>query len=203
MRIFRNFLIFLVLFIVSAKANDNDILAKVNKYLFSMDTYKANFLQFSDGGDSAEGVFYISRPDKLKFDYINPFRSSLITNGKTTYYYDIEMDELTTIPSKKTPLLFLLKKKNSIKELGFDVVSIEKKDGKVYVTTKNKEINELEDKNVIFVFDNNIEKLIGISIEDDMKNRIYVNFSNIELNGKIDKSVFDVNFKKMKRKGKF
>ena len=164
MKTIRNFWIFLFIILFNFSFANDKILEKVNNYLHNIDTFSANFLQFSDFGDSSEGKFYISRPDKLKFEYINQFRSVLITNGKTTKYYDIEMDELTTMPTKKTPLIFLLKKEESLEKLGFEVVDIKKDIKKVYVSTLNKEIKELNKKQIIFVLDTQIKNLISNNI---------------------------------------
>lgn len=204
MKVLKIFLVLLVLSTINAFANSNDkILEKINNYLFNINTFEANFLQFSDTGDSSEGKFYIKRPDKLKFEYVDPFKSILVTNGKTTKYYDVEMDELTTIPTKKTPLLFLLKKEDDIKKLGFNVDSIEKKSGKVYINTTNKDIKELNDKKVSFIFDMKTIDLVGINIEDEMKNKLYIEFSNIKLNQDLEDDVFNFNLKNKNRKGKF
>lgn len=203
MKIIKNFWILLFAIFFNYSFANDDILEKVNKYLYNIDTFQANFLQFSDFGDSSEGKFYISRPDKLKFEYMDPFKSILITNGKTTKYYDIEMDELTTLPTKKTPLLFLLKKEKSLEKFGFEILSIEKKAQKIYISTINKEIKELDKKQIAFVFDTKIENLIGINIEDEMKNKLYIEFNNIELNKNIDKNIFNSDFKNRNKKGKF
>lgn len=203
MKFLRNFLIIFFILINFAIANNSKVLNKVDKYMFNMNTFQADFLQFSNNGDSSEGKFYLSRPDKLKFEYINPFKSTLVTNGKTTKYYDIELDELTTIPTKRTPLLFLLNKKKSIKELGFDIISIEDRNNKIYVRTSNKKIKELEEKYIIFVFDSDIKNLIGINIEDELKNQLYIEFNNIKLNNIVDKNIFNLDLKNRNKKGKF
>ena len=71
----------------------NQTIQDIENYLNNIKYLKANFLQ-DDKADSelVEGVLYISRPGKLRLDYLNPFEASLYTNNKLTIYYDKEVE---------------------------------------------------------------------------------------------------------------
>lgn len=182
-------LILLFCFFVNI-SNANEIKNKINTFFTNFNTMQAEFVQYSnlDNNKLIKGLFYIERPGKLRFEYHSPFKSLLINNKKITHYYDIDLDELTTIPSSKTPLSFLLQKANSIEEMNFIIENIEKKNDKVFLRVKNKEITETQ--NITFVFDSEITTLISIIIEDENKNNLTVELFNVKLNQKIDKNLF-------------
>ena len=127
--------IFLFYFLMNV-SYANEVKNKIDNFFKSFDTIQAEFVQYSNFEDKnlTKGLFYIDRPGKLRFEYHSPFKSLLINNGKLTHYYDIDLDELTSIPSSKTPLSFLLQKHNSIEEMNFIVENIEEKDDKIFLT---------------------------------------------------------------------
>lgn len=197
------FLFFIIILNFTTGSFANENLNKVNNFLLDLKSFKANFMQFSSNGDSAEGIFYIQKPNKLKFEYTNPFKSNLTTNGKSTYYYDVEMDELTTIPTSKTPLLFLLEENKKLEDLDFEIVETKFENDKFLVKTISKKIDELEKQNITFVFDKNINQLIGIIIEDNSENKLEIEFFNTEINKTIDKKIFIFDNKKRNKLEKF
>ena len=137
--VFRRIFIFLCIIFSSLNlsiANENsEILNNVEKYLNDIKYFKANFIQDNkDNSELSEGIFYLSRPGKLRIDYLNPFEASLYTNNQTTTYYDKELDEITTIKTSKTPLHFLLNENITFKDNSFKIVDIENKKENVMIS---------------------------------------------------------------------
>lgn len=137
--VFRKIFVFLCIIFSSLNlsiANENsEILNNVEKYLNDIKYFKANFIQDNkDNSELSEGIFYLSRPGKLRIDYLNPFEASLYANNQTTTYYDKELDEITTIKTSKTPLHFLLNENITFKDNSFKIVDIENKKENVMIS---------------------------------------------------------------------
>lgn len=137
--VFRKIFVFLCIIFSSLNlsiANENsEILNNVEKYLNDIKYFKANFIQDNkDNSELSEGIFYLSRPGKLRIDYLNPFEASLYTNNQTTTYYDKELDEITTIKTSKTPLHFLLNENITFKDNSFKIVDIENKKENIMIS---------------------------------------------------------------------
>jgi outer membrane lipoprotein-sorting protein len=172
------------------KQKDKDIVEKADKYLADFKTMKSNFIQFSSFDDTlSEGIFYISRNNKLRFEYTNPFRNILITNEKVTTFYDIELDEISTVPTSTTPISFLLVEKQGLRGLDFTILSVKKDENNdIVIRTKNE-----RDGNVYilgFVFDNNISVIKKIDIIDENEQNINLEFFNLEKDIELEQDLF-------------
>ncbi len=179
---------------VSAKNNfsnkDKEIIKKVNQYFFELKTIKSNFIQYSDfDGSMAEGIFYISKPNKLRFEYTTPFKNLLITNGKVTTFYEMDLDEISNIPTTKTPLSFLLQEKQDLETINSKILAINEDVNKdLVIKTEN-----IQDKNKYFIdyiFDKNIENLKGINFMDENRQSINLTFFNLSKNIELNKGLF-------------
>ena len=79
-----------------------------DSYLNTLDKVRGRFIQISSDGGTAEGVFFVDRPGKMRFDYDPPVPILMIADNSTFVYYDQELEEATLIPLWSTPLWFLL-----------------------------------------------------------------------------------------------
>lgn len=79
-----------------------------DSYLNEIDRLRGRFIQISSDGSTAEGVFFVNRPGKLRFDYDPPVPILMLADDDTFVYYDEELQEATLIPLWSTPLWFLL-----------------------------------------------------------------------------------------------
>ncbi len=169
---------------------EKEIIKKVNKYFFELKTIKSNFIQYSDfDGSTAEGIFYILKPNKLRFEYTTPFKNLLITNGKITTFYEMDLDEISNIPTTNTPLSFLLQEKQNLETINSNILAIEENEDKnLVIKTEN-----IQDKNKYFIdyiFDKNIENLKGINFMDKNQQSINLTFFNLNKNIELNKELF-------------
>lgn len=172
-------------------SKDNKIIIeKVNQYLLNLEAIKSNFIQFNDfNGNMAEGIFYMSKPNKLRFEYTNPFKSVLITNGNTTNFYDIDLDEVSVLPTNKTPISFLLRGQQNLKTLDSTIVSIEiNEDNDIVINTRNVKNSNLYI--LSYIFDKDINDLKGLILTDENEETITLSFFNFKKNIALDKSLF-------------
>ena len=104
-------------------AEDMSLLQRVEQNLNQIQTLSADFVQISNGGLPAEGVFYLQRPGKLRFDYHDPVPITLVTTRLSLLYFDRQLREATYIPLSKTPLWFLLREKITLSD-GLTLTSV-------------------------------------------------------------------------------
>lgn len=83
--------------------------SRVEEYLNSIGTLRAEFVQIDPTGELAEGTLYLDRPGKMRFDYDPPSPLLLIADGFWFIYIDREMEEATHFPINATPANFLLR----------------------------------------------------------------------------------------------
>ena len=200
--VFRKIFVFLCIIFSSLNlsiANENsEILNNVEKYLNDIKYFKANFIQYNkDNSELSEGIFYLSRPGKLRIDYLNPFEASLYTNNQTTTYYDKELDEITTIKTSKTPLHFLLNENITFKDNSFKIVDIENKKENVMISFIE---NKKEDQGkLILNFKKNPLILSSIKLITEDKQEIEMSLFDIS-NLPIKNSTFNFINPRMKSK---
>ena len=200
--VFRKIFVFLCIIFSSLSlsiADENsEILNNVEKYLNDIKYFKANFIQDNkDNSELSEGIFYLSRPGKLRIDYLNPFEASLYTNNQTTTYYDKELDEITTIKTSKTPLHFLLNENITFKDNSFKIVGIENKKENVMISFIE---NKKEDQGkLILNFKKNPLILSSIKLITEDKQEIEMSLFDIS-NLPIKNSTFNFINPRMKSK---
>lgn len=167
--------------------NDKIIIEKVNSYFDNLQTLKTNFLQYDNNTETmSEGIFHLKKPDKIRFEYTYPFNSLLITNGKITTYYDIDMDEISTIPTKSVPQLLLLN--SNLEKINATIISIENDETNIIINTK---MLIKDDKyNVKYYFDKNIDNITTIEFKDNNNQSITLNLFKSEKNKELTKDLF-------------
>ncbi|MDA0239646.1 MAG: outer-membrane lipoprotein carrier protein LolA [Proteobacteria bacterium] len=85
------------------------MLKRVEDHLSGIKTMEARFVQVSSSGSFAEGRLYLSRPGKLRFEYLPPTPILIVSSGLVVTYYDRELEQVTQILLKATPLEFLVR----------------------------------------------------------------------------------------------
>jgi outer membrane lipoprotein-sorting protein len=83
--------------------------ARIEAYLKVIESIKADFSQVAPSGDVSEGVFYMKRPGKMRWEYKPPTPILLVADGKTITYYDAELEQVSYIDIEDTIAGFLSK----------------------------------------------------------------------------------------------
>lgn len=120
----------------AAQMSDPEI-AKAEKYLQSLGTAKADFIQTSSLGSRLSGQFYLNRPGKLRFDY-NEVEDFIVADGVFVYFYDSQLGEQSNAPIGQTLADFLLREDLSLAG-DLRVTKMFKKDGFVALTVVQKD----------------------------------------------------------------
>jgi outer membrane lipoprotein-sorting protein len=109
-------------------------LARIEDYLNSLRTLRADFLQIGPDGATATGTFYYDRPDKMRLDYDPPSELLIIANDWKLVYQDRRLEQISQLFTSQTPLGFLLEDEISLGEGDVTVTSLERRGGEVQVT---------------------------------------------------------------------
>ncbi len=111
---------------------------EVRAYLVALTTLKARFLQANSDGSVAEGLVYLARPDKLRFEYQSPAGLLLVANGSSLRVYDPEIDKVTELPFADTPASLMLR---ADIDLGgaISVIAIGREGGVVSITVAQRD----------------------------------------------------------------
>lgn len=78
---------------VKLSAEDLTDIAKIERYINSITTMKAKFLQVAPNGETNEGLIYLSRPGRLRIEYAPPSPILIIGNGRWLVYYDSDLEQ--------------------------------------------------------------------------------------------------------------
>ena len=91
-------------------------LKRVKNYLESIKTLKGNFLQIDSNGFTKSGKVFIARPGRLRFEYDPPDPILLIADGFYLIYIDKDLEQVSHVFLKNTPVSFLLKEHIQFKD---------------------------------------------------------------------------------------
>ena len=84
----------------AAGAAAGDSLARVEGYLGSLKTLSAEFVQVvrnRDGQivDRATGTLSLSRPNRFRWDYRDPYVQTIVADGRKLWLYDSDLEQVT------------------------------------------------------------------------------------------------------------
>ena len=92
-----------------AQSYDPNIVRALNQYLNGITTMQGDFVQQSADGRTAEGLFYLRRPGRLRFEYFDPYPTTVIADGTWAGIMNRDLNKTDRIPLSRTPLYLLLR----------------------------------------------------------------------------------------------
>ena len=107
-------------------------LARISNYLNGISTLEGNFVQVGPDGDLSEGLFYMRRPGRIRFEYQPPNPSLIVADGFWVGVYDTLDNTLDRFPLSETPLDLLLRDRVDLRREGA-IQSIERSAGQLRV----------------------------------------------------------------------
>lgn len=85
-------------------------IARIEEYLTGISTLTAEFSQTSSDGSAGDGIFYMKRPGKVRWQYHPPTNLLLVSNGRTLTYYDPQVKQVTYVGVDETLASFVAQK---------------------------------------------------------------------------------------------
>lgn len=101
---------------------------QAEEYLKNLKSARARFVQTTHDGTQLVGTFYLKRPGKLRFEYDDPIKDFVVSDGYFIYFYDAELGQQTNAPIGQTLADFFLREDLSLSE-DIKVTSVKRKGG--------------------------------------------------------------------------
>ena len=162
-------------------------LARISNYLNGVKTLEGNFVQIGHDGELSEGLFYLRRPGRIRFEYRPPNPTLVVADGVWVGVYDTQLNTLDRIPLKSTPLHILLRKKVNLAKEG-TIQSIERAPGLMRV--KAIDPDEPDQGSITMVFAENPLELRQWIVVDPQGLTTTVALSDMRSNVKLDPNLF-------------
>ena len=119
---------------VAAQSANADLSRAVTA-LRGISTMKADFTQTDRTGNTVRGTMTLKRPGKIRFDYGRDADLLVVSNGRSLYMIDYEVNQVERWPISNSPLGALLDPNRDVKQYGTlvptgspDVISIDVRD---------------------------------------------------------------------------
>ncbi len=160
---------------------------KLNDYLNSFQTLKADFVQVSSKGSMAQGQMLIAKPGKLRFEYAPPNPLLIVSDGRWLTIKDKVKEKGDQFPLSSTPLrLVVAPQIDLLAET--DVIGFDSTDGLTSVSVVDRK-GSLGGY-ITLVFDEQRNQLIQWVVVDGKGRHTTVQLTNVVLGGNFDPKLF-------------
>jgi outer membrane lipoprotein-sorting protein len=102
----------------------------------AIQTMTGQFMQIGPNGDIDQGNFTISKPGKMRFDYLPPNPIMVVANGLSVSVYNTKLKTRDSYPLSATPLNILLSTHVNLKN-NDAIVSLERQEGSLIVNARS------------------------------------------------------------------
>lgn len=164
------------------------ILKDLEKYLNGFTAFSADFRQDSTKGDTMKGKLYIQRPGKMRFQYNEPSPFQLLANGSHIVFFEPKRDQVTYIPTDKTPAALILRNNVSFKDPALSVLDVMKTAKEISVTLVQKK-DPMTGKLTLY-FKQSPMTLTGWEIIDASGVMTTITLTNPKYDMKLDRKLF-------------
>ena len=162
---------------------------KLSAYFNSMKHLQGQFTQISPKGNVSSGVFYISKPGKLRFEYAAPNPFLIVSDGTWLVVKNRAKDRSDQYPLSKTPLRLMLAKQVDLARQAI-IKQVETRDNLTTVTLEDRQ--QLVPGHLILVYDNARNALQQWVVIDGKGRRTTVSLDKIVVGAAADPKLFRV-----------
>lgn len=180
--------LFLTVFATLQAMADMSDVEKIENYLNNIKSLKADFVQMSSNGGTAEGKIYIAKPSKLRMEYTAPEELLIVGNGDYIIYNDKELDQITNIDYKDIPATMILTEKIKIDGKRLKIVDLYKDAGQTTIIVEMPDNKGV--KPITLTFDNNPFRLKQWRVIDQQNIEVTVSLFNEEQDKDLSPSLF-------------
>jgi outer membrane lipoprotein-sorting protein len=168
---------------------------EVSSYFNSFKTLQGEFTQVSPQGRVSAGVFFLSKPGRLRFEYAPPNPFLVVSDGLWVVIENRKQKTTDQYPLAATPLKLLLAEEINLLEQA-KITSVETSDGVSTIAVEDR--NKLIPGRLVLVFDNNRKELAQWIVEDAKGKRTTISLANLETGVDPDPKLFVVKIAKRK-----
>lgn len=171
----------------------------ISDYLNSFKTLQGEFTQVSPKGNMSRGVFYISKPGKMRFEYAPPNPFLIVADGKWLTVKNVKKEKGDQFPLSQTPLRLVLADKVDIAR-DTNILDFQQQDGILSVTIEDKK-NTLGSGQLTLVYDQTRNALQQWVVVDGKGRRTTVTLENVQAGIKTDPKLFVVKIDRKDKNG--
>jgi outer membrane lipoprotein-sorting protein len=172
---------------LALSAAQQQSIKKLNDYLNSFQSLKADFVQVSSKGSMAQGQMLIAKPGKLRFEYAPPNPLLIVSDGRWLTIKDKVKEKGDQFPLSATPLrLVVAPQIDLLAET--DVIGFDSTDGLISVSFVDRK-GSLGGY-ITLVYDQQRNQLIQWVVVDGKGRHTTVQLTNIVLGGSFDPKLF-------------
>lgn len=161
--------------------------AEVERYINSIRTLKARFVQSNPNGTVVHGTLYVRRPGRMRFEYDAPSQLKVVADGSQVTMWDPTTKDFGQWPIGWTAASFLVKEPLSLTgDLQID--KTERSDGMLHLTMSQPK--KPQEGKVIVRLSENPMMLRGWTIIDNRGNQVNVSLQDVQAGGQLADSLF-------------
>ncbi|MEX0582936.1 MAG: outer membrane lipoprotein carrier protein LolA [Sneathiella sp.] len=168
-------------------AEDQAEIARVEAYLDTIKTMKADFLQIDSAGGIAEGEVYMRKPGRMRFEYKPPAQILVIADGLWLVFHDKELKETTRLPLSATPVNVLLKENANLSD-DVTVTKVENDANTIRLTVVD--TDNPDEGNIVLIFSDSPLQLRQWLVTDAQGQVTSISLGKMEKNIKLKPELF-------------
>lgn len=158
---------------------------------------QGEFTQVGPTGRVSKGVFYLSKPGKMRFEYAAPNPFVIVSDGSWVVVKNRSKDKSDEYPLSQTPLRLVLSDKiNLFKET--NILNVEQADGLTTVTLEDRK--KMMPGQLILVYDQNNKALQQWVVVDGKGRRTTVRLEKLEAGIAPDPKLFKIEVRRVGNK---
>lgn len=170
-------------------------LDRINAYFNAMRGLQANFIQTAPDGRKFDGVLYLLRPGRMRFEYAPPAALEIVADGRTVRVADRKLKTHDDYFIGQTPLKFLLQPKIDIAK-DTKVLDLKRFGPEIILTIEDKSTFGGTSR-IRVVFEGETYALKEWIVTDPQGNDTRVTLSNVNLAALPDKALFVIDEQKI------
>jgi outer membrane lipoprotein carrier protein len=176
-------------------ADPPDAVARIDAYLGSFRTLSAEFVQTVRNRDGqpterASGTLALSRPDRFRWDYRQPYLQTIVADGERLWLYDSDLEQVTVRELESglgsTPAA-LLSGSGRVAD-AFGSAGVERKGDWTWHRLKPRDTAS-DFESVSLALDERGE-LAGMELQDKLGQQTIIEFTAVRRNPTLDQSLF-------------
>ena len=171
----------------------------ISDYLNSFKTLQGEFTQISPKGNMSQGIFYIAKPGKMRFEYAPPNPFLIVADGTWLTIKNVKKEKGDQFPLSQTPLRLVLGDKVDIAN-DTNIIEFQDQDGMTTVTVEDKK-NTLGNGQLTLVYDQTRKVLQQWIVTDGKGRKTTVTLENLQAGIKPDPQLFVVKIKRDSKNG--
>ncbi len=173
---------------LSASAQDQADIARVETYLNGLKSMKAHFLQVAGDGGVTQGTAWLQRPGRMRFQYDPPAPFLLIAAHGVLTFHDAALQQTSNIPLGRTPLGILLAD-HVVLSGAVSVTALQRLPGQLQLTLAR--TDSPGDGALTLIFADQPLALRQWTVVDAQRRETRVTLYDIQLGGSFDQQLFE------------